>query len=82
MIKIIKNTMTEPIPITCNFCKSDLTYNYQDIQREEYRDPLCILGDQKRSKRYLVCPVCKSTLSLDVKAVVKVENKTGNETGG
>ena len=35
MVKIIKNSMTEPINIQCEHCKSELQYNYEDIQRRE-----------------------------------------------
>ena len=31
-IKIIKNTMVDPIKITCEECESIIEYNYQDIQ--------------------------------------------------
>jgi hypothetical protein len=59
-IKIIKNTMVEPIEKTCEFCESVFSYNYQDIQTDirsgffglEYHD------------RFITCPVCKRRLIL------------------
>ena len=63
MIRIIKNTMTEPIAITCPLCKSELTYNYGDIQRQTTYN---FLGMQDKLKRFIVCPVCKSDIVLDV----------------
>ena len=58
MIKIIKNTMEEPIEKTCEFCKSVISYNYQDIQTETRRDAL---GFRYRD-RFLTCPVCKEKI--------------------
>ena len=62
MIKIIKNTMTEPIETTCPFCSSVLSYTYEDIIREEKQDYIMLL---KTVNRYLVCPVCKHNINLD-----------------
>ena len=57
-IKIIKNTMVEPIEKTCEFCESVFSYNYQDIQTETRRGAL---GFQYY-ERFLICPVCKEKL--------------------
>lgn len=54
-IKIIKNTMTEPIEMECENCKSVFEYNYQDIQ---VRDRAVALGFKFR-ERFVSCPVCK-----------------------
>lgn len=55
-ITIIKNTMTDPIEMTCECCKSVFTYNFQDIQR---REESMFLGMSTTIKRYVTCPVCK-----------------------
>ena len=55
MIEIIKNTMVEPIQMTCEDCSSIFTYNYEDIQSERDTN----LFGQAFYSRYIVCPVCK-----------------------
>ncbi len=73
-IKIIKNTMTEPIEMECENCKSVFEYNYQDIQvREKYS----IIGYEHRY-RVVSCPVCKFDNVLDK---VRLENKVKVEDG-
>lgn len=72
-MKIIKNAMTAPIKITCPECNSVLEYTYQDIQRREENN---IFGYYARSKRYIVCPVCKREIDIAVKVEVK---ETKNE---
>ena len=52
-IKIIKNTMIDPIEMTCNNCKSVFTYNFQDIQRREER---LFFGAGTTIERYVTCP--------------------------
>lgn len=64
MIKIILNTMKEPIPITCPICQSQLSYTYDEVQRQNTYN---FLGFQDSVKRYIVCPVCKSDIILDKK---------------
>lgn len=59
-IKIIKNTMVEPIEKTCEFCESIFTYNYQDIQTDTR---LGLFGMEYRD-RFITCPVCKRRLFL------------------
>ena len=54
--KIIKNTMVDPIEMTCSCCKSVFTYNFQDIQRKEEH---MFLGLGSTVRRYVTCPVCK-----------------------
>ncbi len=55
MIKIIKNTLIDPIKMECEECKSVFTYNFQDIKKSEEKT---ILGTSYHS-RYIECPVCK-----------------------
>ena len=63
---IIKNTMEDPIEMTCEDCQSVFTYNYQDICRDTSRN---ILGFET-VHRYVTCPVCKHDNNL---TVLKVE---------
>ena len=67
MIKIIKNTMTEPTEVTCPVCKSIFSYTYEDIQRR-YNNTL-VFGES--FIRYLVCPVCKSDIDLSARVTLK-----------
>lgn len=53
-IKIIKNTMEEPIVMECENCKSVFEYNYQDIQVKDSS-----LAGIKKRDRVVSCPVCK-----------------------
>lgn len=53
-IKIIKNTMEEPIVMECENCKSVFEYNYQDIQVKDSS-----LAGIKKRNRVVSCPVCK-----------------------
>lgn len=69
-IKIIKNTMENPIEMECECCKSIFSYNYQDIQARERNG---LFGFEYRD-RFVRCPVCKFENMLNK---VKVEN-TGN----
>ena len=69
MIKILKNSMTEPINIQCEHCKSELQYNYEDIQRRE----LSSLFFTNNVERYIVCPVCKREINLDDRLKIKSE---------
>lgn len=55
-IKIIKNTMIDPMEMECKCCKSVFSYNYQDIQVEERYG---LFGFEYRD-RYVRCPVCKT----------------------
>lgn len=56
-IKIIKNTMTEPIQKECECCHSIFEFNYQDIEVRETCS-ISILGTKMR-EQIVVCPVCK-----------------------
>ena len=67
-MRIIKNAMTMPIEITCPECKSVLEYTYRDIER---REESSVFGLYSNTKRYIVCPVCKSDIDRIVKAEVK-----------
>ena len=60
-IKIIKNTMVDPITVNCGNCKSVISYTYDDIQRENRYN---ILG-LEYVERFVVCPVCKSNIDMD-----------------
>ena len=60
-IKIIKNTMTDPIEATCQNCGSVIAYTYDDIQR---RTIYSFLGIETTIERFVVCPVCKSNIVL------------------
>lgn len=61
MIKIIKNTMTEPITMTCGFCRSVFTYNYEDIRVRDVQ-PLGFMSPIRT--RFIECPVCKKDIEL------------------
>lgn len=62
MKTIIKNTMVEPIEMTCDECKSVFSYNYQDIESEK---ELSLFALTPRYTRFVVCPVCKRRNELD-----------------
>lgn len=73
-IKIIKNTMEEPIVMECENCQSVFEYNYQDIQVKD-RSTLGI----KYRDRVVSCPVCKFDNILNkVKNVVRNGNIAQN----
>lgn len=55
MIEIIKNTMVEPIKVTCGDCESVFTYNYEDVQTDTSSSLLGVTY----YNRYVTCPVCK-----------------------
>ena len=59
-IKIIKNTMKDPIEHECSNCKSIFSYNYQDIESEKV---MSILGFNT-CERFIICPVCKEKETL------------------
>ena len=59
-IKIIKNTMVDPITVKCENCKSVISYNFDDIQRENHSN---IIGTGY-VERFIVCPVCKANIDL------------------
>ena len=60
MVKILKNTMIDPIEKTCKNCGSIFTFNYEDIQRKEIES---FMG-YTVTNVYVVCPVCKSSLFI------------------
>ena len=62
MKTIIKNTMVDPIEMTCDECKSVFSYNYQDIESEK---ELSLFALTPRYSRFVVCPVCKCRNELD-----------------
>ena len=74
MIKIIKNTMTEPIEAQCGECNSLFTYNYEDIHREEVQD----FFFNKKTRRFLICPVCKANLVFHNSEAPKVIYASSN----
>ena len=55
-MKIIKNTMTEPIEVECPNCKSIIAYTYDEINR---RTNYNFFGLETGVKQYVICPVCK-----------------------
>jgi hypothetical protein len=61
-IKIIKNTLIEPIYKTCPECGSVFTFNCDDIQRGTTTS---IFGNEM-SYRYILCPVCKYECSFKI----------------
>lgn len=60
MRKIIKNTMQEPITMTCPFCSSIFSYNFEDIR---VRDVQIVFMSPIRA-RFIECPVCKKDIEL------------------
>lgn len=66
-MKIIKNTMTEPIEVVCNNCKSIIAYTYDDICR---RTNFNFFGIETGSDQYIVCPVCKCDIVLTPKVML------------
>lgn len=70
-IKIIKNTMTDPIEITCSECGSIISYTYDDIQRKTIYNFLGM--DIGGVERFIICPVCKSNINLNPVVVVEGE---------
>lgn len=71
MIKIIKNTMIDPISIQCEYCQSELEYNFEDIQRSEV--PALFSFTATTEKRYIICPVCKREIALKDRIVIGSE---------
>lgn len=72
MKMIIKNTMVEPIEMTCDECKSVFSYNYQDIESEK---ELSLFTLTPRYSRFIVCPVCKHRIDMD-RVEVEVEKES------
>lgn len=70
-IEIIHNSMTEPIKCVCDNCKSEFTYNYEDIQR---REESTFLGTFY-TKRFVICPVCKYDIGLQKTIFSMTEEK-------
>ena len=70
-IKIIKNTMTEPVELTCPVCKSIFAYTFDEIKREEAYN---FLGF-KVTKRFIICPVCKSDIDMSPSVEIKEDEK-------
>lgn len=64
MIKVIRKQVYQ---VTCSECKSDLEYDYGDIQTKMSSD---YLGD-KEIKKIIVCPVCLGSVTI---------NKQDNDT--
>lgn len=59
-IKIIKNTLVDPMNKTCEECGSEFTFNYDDIGR---KTTMGVFGNEM-SYRYILCPVCKHECSF------------------
>ncbi|MBR2554764.1 MAG: hypothetical protein IKE94_07895 [Aeriscardovia sp.] len=61
MRKIIKNTMQEPISMTCPFCSSIFSYNFEDIRVRDVQ-AFALLAPIRM--RFVECPVCKKDIEL------------------
>lgn len=61
MIKIIKNSMQEPITMTCPFCNSVFSYNFEDIRVRDVQ-AFALLASIRM--RFVECPVCKKDIEL------------------
>ena len=59
---IIKNTMVDPIEMTCDECKSVFSYNYQDIESEK---EFSLFALTPVYIRFITCPICKRRIDLD-----------------
>ena len=70
-IKIIKNTMTDPVELTCPVCKSIFAYTFDEIKREDSYNFLGIRG----VKRFIICPVCKSDIDMSPSVTIKEDEK-------
>lgn len=73
-IKIIKNTMTDPITKTCPICQSIFSYTFEDIRRIEDQ---WLLGTHIR--RLIVCPVCKRDIDLSATVELSGRSEAENE---
>lgn len=62
MKTIIKNTMEDPIEVTCDECKSVFSYNYQDIETENENT---LFSLTPRYLRFVICPVCRHRIHMD-----------------
>lgn len=67
---IIKNTMIDPIEMTCDKCKSVFSYNYQDIESEK---EFSLFALTPVYIRFVICPVCKYKIDIDRVRVEKEE---------
>ena len=74
MIKIIKNTMIEPIKTECEYCKSIFSFNYEDIRREERNNLF-----STHIARYVICPVCKEENPMTKIVVQEEERRRKND---
>ena len=70
MKKIIKNTMTEPIEMTCILCESVFSFTFEDIELED-----ALLGLSKF--KIVRCPVCKEKNDLSKIIMNKSESDKG-----
>lgn len=69
-IKIIKNTMVEPIEMQCKNCESVFSFNYSDIEAFDRKS----LWGTIFHERFVTCPVCKIRCYLET-----VQHHEGNE---
>lgn len=69
-IKIIKNTMSDPIEITCPVCKSIFSYTFDEVKREVRYN---VLGFTDGVKRFIICPVCKSDIDMSPRVNLEEE---------
>lgn len=71
-IKIIKNTMIEPIQMECSSCKSIFEYNFEDIEVREVSSIFSWIPDHP--VRVVVCPVCKIANTLSESNCSRIMN--------
>ena len=74
---IIKNTMVDPIEMTCDECKSIFSYNYQDIESEK---DLSLFSLTPRYTRFVTCPVCKHKIDMD-RVEVNADESNNSDDG-
>lgn len=67
-MKIIKNTMAEPVECTCPYCESVFSYTYDEVRREEQNN---IFGIRYGYRKFVVCPVCKEDIDRSMRVELK-----------
>lgn len=73
-MKILKNTMTEPIEVECPNCKSIISYTYDEVVR---RTRYNFLGYEIGVEQYIICPVCKCDIDRSPRA--RLANGEGDD---
>ena len=75
---IIKNTMVDPIKMTCDECKSVFSYNYQDIESEKEN---ALFSMFPKYTRFITCPVCKHRIDMDDRPCCSIEKEEEESEG-